>query len=141
MKHIASLMTVLVIGVCVSVATADADSNPEMSCCCQVMISGITLSCGGFYIPNPYVELQGDLRIKGNFAPYVTFGDSLGNYALMAMVPLNNYYNNRIHAFAFFEAGFMSKIWYEGVSSGFDVHCFFIGQVVQCNIQVPMWVI
>jgi hypothetical protein len=102
---------------------------------------GATMSCGGFYLPNAYVELQGELRTKGNYAPYATSSDSLGRYALMGIVPLNNYWNNKVIAFASLDVGTMSKIWYGGESASFDVHCFVIGQLVQCDIQIPLWVL
>lgn len=124
-------------------ATASADGYSYCTYCCAVAISGQTVSCGGFYIPDPCVKLNGPLAnaFKYSYPSWATvvWGDSQGYYSFYGQPSLGNYPGNTVSASAPFYVGSQCII-YTGTSTPFDVNCAMIGQWVNVMRVIPMWV-
>jgi hypothetical protein len=138
MKKIAVLAFVMMLAVGAITSTASA-SDGLCQWCCKVCIYGYTLSCGGFYIPNADVRLNGPLARQ--FQPMIWASDSTGCFGVCDLVPLGNYFGNYLDARAIYQVGGQTVLYYYGQSCYFDVNCYVVGQVVQIGINVPLWVI
>ena len=135
-RHVC-VVFLLILAMTAYATSADAQASP---CCCRVIISGYTMTCGGLFIPEASVELTGQLRDKGGLTPYMVHSDSTGAFGFVDLVPLGNYFGNQLLAWSIIPVGPQSVLYYMGTSTYFDAHCFVAGQTIAVSIDIPLWI-